>query len=68
MVWKQESCGAIKGKSLFNGAYGMDWLEEKCERIFGAKRVIFVGGMESAAEQSIKLFKNFLKKNSKDLF
>ena len=49
-------------------AYGMDWLEEKCERIFGAKRVIFVGGMESAAEQSIKLFKNFLKKNSKDLF
>ena len=49
-------------------AYGMDWLEEKCERIFGAKRVIFVGGMESAAEQSIKLFKNFLKKNSKELF
>ena len=49
-------------------AYGMNWLEEKSERIFGAKRVIFVDGMESATQQSINLFKNFLKKNSKDLF
>ena len=24
MVWKQESCGAIKGKSAFTGAYGME--------------------------------------------